>query len=137
MMFPRLFYFVSPVRHLLWLLPLGWCAIIFLFSARPAPEIPGPNIPHLDKILHLTVYAILSLLWYLAIRSNGPARSFGSASLAAFLLAVTYGLTDEYHQSLVEARTSDLFDWTADCIGAAAVWLIPAPLRHRPFSRQT
>jgi VanZ family protein len=125
----------SRISILLWLLPLGWSALIFWVNGRPLPEIPGPDIPYLDKALHIVTYAILSLLWYLAIRTNGPARSFRSAALAAFMLTAAYGLTDEYHQSRVDARTSDLFDWVADSVGAAIVWLIPVRMRLRPLSK--
>ena len=125
----------SRICLLLWLLPLAWSALIFWVNGRPMPEIPGPEIPYLDKALHVVTYAILSLLWYLAIRTNGPARSFRSAALAAFMLTAAYGLTDEYHQSRVDARTSDLFDWVADSVGAAIVWLLPVRMRLRSFSK--
>ena len=34
-------------------------------------------------------------------------------------LASLYGATDEFHQSFVPGRDSDVLDWVADTLGAA------------------
>ena len=40
--------------------------------------------------------------------------------LLALLIGVLYAASDEYHQSLVPGRDSDVYDWVADSIGLAA-----------------
>jgi VanZ family protein len=44
-----------------------------------------------------------------------------------------YGITDEFHQSFVIGRSSDLVDWSADVTGGAigaAVYLLLRSKKH-------
>ena len=105
---------------------VAWCGIIFLMSSQS--KVPEPGIwlpPHTDKFVHAVIYAILSCLIYPVLRCYRftPIR----AAWIAVLLASLYGITDEWHQSLVANRTADIFDWMADAIGACAVFAL---VRH-------
>lgn len=87
-----------------------WAATIALASATPDP--PGadvvPEIPYLDKVVHLGLFAVLGALLRLAGLRPG----------VAWLLAATWGLLDELHQSTVPGRDADPFDLLADAAGA-------------------
>ena len=122
-------YPVSRNPLLLWLLPLAWCALIFWVSGRPIPEVPDPKIPHLDKILHMGVYGILALLWLTALQANLPSLTRRRAALIAFSLTLLYGVSDEYHQSHVPARTADPIDLAADAAGGCVVFVLPRRFR--------
>jgi VanZ family protein len=39
--------------------------------------------------------------------------------VAAWLICIVYGATDEIHQRFVEGRMADAADWAADTAGAA------------------
>lgn len=93
---------------------------IFLFSARPSNGLP---MSLLQKILykggHVVGYAMLATSYW---------RAFGfkdKRQWVAWLLAVFYAATDEYHQSFVFGRHSTAFDVLVyDNIGAlTALWL--------------
>lgn len=64
-----------------------------------------------DKAAHVAVFALLTVLLY---------RAFGArAAWLAALLALGVGVADEYHQSFLAGRSSDLKDMIADGIGVA------------------
>lgn len=91
-------------------------------------ETPTPTFwlpPHADKIIHAVLYAILAGLIHVALRMRGfpPPR----AAWWALGLASLYGITDEWHQSMVANRHADVMDWIADTVGAA--WVVFAA-RH-------
>jgi VanZ family protein len=100
----------------------AWMGFIFYLSSLP-------NIPYLghgwytgfrDVAGHFTVYAVLAVLWERALAWAGVRR----AERWAFIIAVIYGLSDEFHQSFVPGRSSDLFDVATDAAGAAfGLWL--------------
>ena len=104
-------------RVILWGPPIVYMAAIFFVSAQsdPMPEVTS----HVwDKLLHTTEYGLLAVLFCRALRGEGVA--WLGAALAAVLLTSAYGATDEYHQLFVPLRSSDVTDWVADTIGAAA-----------------
>ena len=103
-----------------------WMGLTFWLSS--SPDIQGAASwidlrPPLDKVAHALSFGILALLFYLAT----------GRALLSVLLASLYGVTDEFHQSLVPGRDADLFDWLADTLGAAlAVSAVLALTRWRP-----
>ena len=95
-----------------WLPPALWAALILVLTSIPA--LPGPaGIPHLDKVVHVLLYAGQGWLVTRALRT----RRFGALALAFVCIAV-FGLLDEWHQQFV-SRDPDLLDWFADMIGAS------------------
>lgn len=105
-----------------WTAALGWMAVIFGLSAQstfPLPHAPWDNL--YDVAGHLGVYAVLAVLLRWALAEAGVRR----AGLWAFVLAVLYGISDEFHQSFVPGRYPDIFDIATDAAGAwAALWLL-------------
>ena len=99
---------------------LLFAGVIFVASSF---SIDGPEelIPHFDKIVHLTIYGVLSFLLYRAFRGTFPKASFLGIALWTFLLTVAYGASDEFHQSFVPYRDSDIFDLLSDSLGAILV----------------
>ncbi|TAN62501.1 VanZ family protein, partial [bacterium] len=39
--------------------------------------------------------------------------------ITAFIIAVIYAASDEFHQSFIPGRNADALDWMADSFGAA------------------
>ena len=75
------------------------------------------SIVALDKIVHAVFYGIFAFFIF------GSSRRYA----LSLLLASLYGVTDEFHQSFVEGRDSDIWDWVADIVGASlalfTIWL--------------
>ena len=109
-------------RVLLWGPCLVYMALIFHFSSESDP-MPVVTTHVWDKLLHLTEYGGLGLLFVRALCGEGA--GVATAIVLAVVLASGYGASDEYHQSFVPLRDSDVHDWIADTLGAgvgAAVW---------------
>jgi VanZ family protein len=100
-----------------------WVPVILvmaiIWNASALPSAPGPSdIP--DWALHGLAYMTLSVV---AVRAFAGARWAGvtwTALVSGWLLAASYGATDEWHQMYVPGRFSELRDWAADAIGALA-----------------
>lgn len=100
---------------------VAWCALIFAASHVPHfdathrlgdPDGAVYDFP-LRKLAHLFEYAVLFLL---------ARRALGSSS-RAFLFAVTYAGSDEWHQSFIAGRDGTLGDVLIDSCGAALGWI--------------
>ncbi|MCY4660532.1 MAG: VanZ family protein [Acidobacteria bacterium] len=112
-------------------------AMIYAASSveRP-PSLPG-GLP--DVVAHAGVYAVLSML---VLRGVVLARGTGitvAAAAAAVILAIGYGVTDEWHQSFVAGRTAEVRDVAADAVGAVAgtglAWACAIVLGRRAASK--
>lgn len=98
------------------LLSVSWMAAIFWQSSKTG--LPGNEFTAV--IGHLAEYAVLAYLYYRTIARSD--RGFQThAALAAILLAVTYGVSDEWHQSWVPTRQADIWDVATDMVGALAM----------------
>ena len=108
---------------MLW--PLLVAALIFNASGRS--HLAGPEIVNIDKVIHFAVFGLLATLVCRLGR--------GWQAAAWSLLAVSaFGATDEWHQSFVPGRSSEVADWIADTAGAAlAVILYTGWMRYRQW----
>jgi VanZ family protein len=100
-----------------WLPALIMMVLIFLFSSLPASRIPyfGRWDFLIKKSSHALGYALLGLAYFGALpRSLSP----GFRWTTALFMAVLFALSDEFHQSFVEGRTSALRDVAIDSLGA-------------------
>jgi|SRR5579859_964132 len=81
-----------------------------------------------DKVLHALVYAVLGGLVFLALSFHSSISKRRLIMLAA-VVALGYGLSDEFHQLFVRNRSADLHDAMADgiggLIGATLAALVP------------
>ena len=101
-----------------WLPPVLWAALILVLTSIPAPPSPPGGLPHLDKLVHLMLYAGLGWFTGRALRTRRP------LSLAmAFVAIGVFAAFDEWHQALF-SRTPDIVDWVADMIGASFALLV-------------
>ncbi len=117
--------------------PLAWMALMFVFSSDLgsmnrtrslfdplilflAPGI-SPEGLHtfqfvLRKSAHLFGYAVLSILWCIALKTETQ-RKFSPIFLA-LCSAIFYAGLDELHQGFVKSRTGSVTDVGIDALGA-------------------
>jgi VanZ family protein len=91
---------------------------IFFFSSLPSSRVPyfgGWDIL-VKKGGHMLGYAMLGLAYFYALP---PRLSTGFRWLLALFMAILFSLSDEFHQSFVQGRTSTLVDVGIDTVGAA------------------
>jgi len=104
-----------------WIPALVVMGMIFWFSAQPGDELPV--FSWADKIVkksgHMIGYALLAFWYWYALGLQSNRRWF------AWLLAILYAITDEYHQSFVPYRGPSIWDVLIfDNLGALiSIWL--------------
>lgn len=92
---------------------------IFLMSSFSSPEGSDP-FPHFDKLAHFIVYGAFSLLIFRGFSRTIGGNNFFLIAVLTIIVTVAYGVSDEFHQSFVPTRDSDVKDIAADSIGAMA-----------------
>ena len=77
----------------------------------------------MDKVVHFCVYLPLGALLFRAFRfGTNPGsrwRTAGRALVAAVVVGLLYGISDELHQLFTPGRQADPFDVVADLLGAS------------------
>jgi VanZ family protein len=89
-------------------------AIFFVSSLAQPPLPPGVN----DKTGHSFGYMGLAIVVLRAIAGGLPRRITWAHAAPALLIAIAYGMSDEFHQSFVPGRSEDIHDLYADATGA-------------------
>ena len=90
-----------------------WCpaflmmAAIFAFSSRPSDDLPNFHLFDylVKKAGHMIGFGLLALSYLYAFN-----RRDNKSVFIAWLLAILYAFTDEYHQSFVASRHSSIWD---------------------------
>src|SRR3954452_23336466 len=95
-----------------WAPPLVLMAVIFFFSAQPNLNSGLGWIDHVGrKVVHASEYALLCFLWWRALRTRiDPLKALGPA----WVIALAYACTDEYHQRFVSGRHASWVDVSID-----------------------
>ena len=106
-------------------------AILWLTLARtPLPETDLPMIPGMDKLVHAIMFGWLTLVvcwdWYTSTRSRLNKRQIAICAVIAILSG---GAIEIVQWAMGNGRSADIWDFTADTIGALAVM---AALLRRP-----
>ncbi len=101
-------------RMATWSPPVIWSAGIFYFSSLPGSSIHLPQFKFVDKLIHVLVFGILSLL---VLRVTRGAENKIKAFYFGTLYSILYGLTDEVHQFFVPGRFADPYDFLANVVG--------------------
>ena len=111
--------------------PLLLMGLIFYFSAQTSSgEHPWWEVIF-RKLGHVTGYALLTALWWWALRGV-TARPL----LIAVSIAFVYACSDEFHQSFVSGRTGTPVDVGVDSIGMAIAALLVTRLPRASKSKQ-
>jgi VanZ family protein len=104
-----------------WFPALVIMVVIFLFSSQPLSNLP--NFDWADNLVkksgHVIGYSALALCYWHGLGLKKEHRWL------AWLLAIIYALTDEYHQSFVAGRHAAIWDVLIfDNLGAViGLWL--------------
>ena len=111
--------------------PLLMMGAIFYFSAQPSTGEHAWWVVVFRKLGHVTGYAVLTALWWWALRplTRRPL-------LIAVCIAFAYACTDEFHQTFVHGRTGTPVDVGIDSIGIAIAALLVSQLPRASKSKQ-
>ena len=103
-------------RLLAWGAVASYCVLIYFLSAQANFNLPKV-VPASDKWVHLIEYAVLGWLWTWAVRSSWPDWTPRTMLLSAVVFTLSYGVSDEWHQSHVPGRYASTADVGADVTG--------------------
>lgn len=117
----------------LWGPVLAYMGVLFVLSAQS--QLPAISTTISDKLVHSAAYLGLGLLTQRAF--HGGKRSPRAAALGGLMLAVLYGITDEWHQSFVPGRVAALSDVVANTLGAVLAMVVWQLARGRRGSGET
>jgi VanZ family protein len=107
-----------------WCAVILWAAVIFTLSSIPSLELSFM----LRKFAHMGVYAVLTVLLFLALHTHTKRKQ--TALVLAALLAGCYGLSDEWHQTFVAGRHGAFRDVGIDVMGIAGSYAL---VQYLPF----
>ncbi len=108
----------SRLFWIYWFPVVAYAVAIFVQSSFPSPDCL-PSFAYSDKLLHFLGYGLLGALFYRAILKTFPFWSIFRIIFFSVLLTTLYGAGDEFHQSFVAARMSDMMDVVADFFGGS------------------
>jgi VanZ family protein len=116
--------------HLIFvLLSILWMSIIFYLSSRHSIVVPSVILAQ-DKLAHAGAFGVLGALYTCTWIQPGQKMRCKQMLIVVTLVGL-YGWSDEFHQSFVQGRDSDLWDWVADVLGGfIAVMMTGHLLQH-------
>lgn len=100
-----------------WLPAVAYMGLIFGISSLSLTHTHLPKFS--DKAIHFVEYGVLAAFVTFGFRQTRGAWSARTIAFAAWVWASVYGATDEWHQLYVPHRSSSVYDWLADTLGAA------------------
>ena len=105
-------YYIKALDTVLLIL---YCTFIYWLSDQPS--LPTPMLfPHQDKLFHAGAYFVMAGFALRAFRYHTV--SLPKLVINSLIFCSLYGMSDEWHQSFVPGRMSDVADWAADTVGA-------------------
>jgi VanZ family protein len=102
---------------------LFYCLFIYWLSDQSSLKSPFDfGFDFQDKLYHAGAYSIMGLLAWRCF------KHLISTPIILALLSIAfcslYGLSDEWHQSFIVGRESDIADWLADTSGSVLTILL-------------
>jgi VanZ family protein len=104
----------------------GWTIIIFLLMVMPPNNIPSQGlfgIPHLDKLVHMVLFAGFVWLWSGSLKKTKDKQNMSGILRRIFFISSFYGIFMECFQYFFTDRSFDIWDIVADTTGAGIAWL--------------
>jgi hypothetical protein len=104
-----------------WLPVMLWAALIFKFSSGSVPLASTDYWTDfaVKKTGHVILFGAMALLIYRALLINGVSTK--TAAIAAAVLSMIYGASDEFHQMYTQGREARVRDVIIDGLGAGLV----------------
>jgi VanZ family protein len=106
---------------------IAWFLMIMGLLSLPGRSLPTVSLWEFDKLVHVFLFGMQTLLFWLALELPEPMyrRPLQSVITAAILTAL-FGAASEVYQHLFTDRTADINDVLANIAGCSAVLLAVA-----------
>ncbi len=124
---------------LLWFALVCWACGILVLSSLTPQELPEVAFVFWDKANHFLAYVLGGWVAASALRVSRPGIRIATGVILAVIVVAVFGALDELLQTFTPGRSGgDIFDWTADLLGAftgAVVSLSTQPRLERLLRR--
>jgi len=118
-------------RFLIYHLPaILYAALIIYVSSIKNLSPPDISLFKYDKLIHFLEYAIFAFLVFRSFRNLMPPERFKYVAYLSVLFLVVFAVFDEYFQSKIPGRQSDILDVISDILGGFLLILI-LHFRHK------
>ncbi|MBW6457958.1 MAG: VanZ family protein [FCB group bacterium] len=107
-MIPRRAYLLFTVTGV-------YAVIIMVFLLLPSDSIPKVRILSPDKLWHMFMYFLLALGLMFSFREGNYQRWYNRRW--TFIIALIHASASEVLQVFSPGRSSNIFDWLANCLG--------------------
>ncbi len=97
-----------------WIPAILYAIFILSLSSISGSNLKSPAFSQYDKILHGILYGGAYLAFYYAMRNP----------FMTLVLVLAFAGFDEYYQSFIPDRHSNIYDWIADAIGATTLMIL-------------
>ena len=112
--------------------------VIFAFSSTPSSDLP--NFNWADRIVkkggHALGYGLLAFAYLRGLKGEHHNVTLRQL-LGAWLMAVLYSATDEFHQSFTPGRHPAVTDVMIDALGSAAALILAARYYKQKMTSHT
>lgn len=100
--------------------PLAWMTLLFVLSSIPGPTADRTGwlswvTPPIQNLLHVPIYAVLSLLWLNALTKKTIAT--GQHYVMAIAISMAWATFEETYQTLIPGRYGSVSDLVLDVLG--------------------
>lgn len=108
---------------------IAYSLFITFLLLFPATNIPEVEVPFIDKLGHVSIFAILVIIWSLFDLSKADGSKL--KTIWVVFIAFFYGIIIEVLQGLFfESRTADEWDIIANSAGILLGWLIFSKIKY-------
>ncbi len=120
-----------------WLLLIIWAGAIYYLSSQPLTFLSATDEWGwiIRKFAHIFEFGVLTFLIFRILKYTEKRYVYWDL-FWAFVFAVLYAISDEYHQTLVQGRVGNYKDVLIDSIGIIiATWLLYLYYHHEKLRK--
>jgi len=95
-----------------------WMLFIYCLSSIPGNNLPDVDFPLIHLIVHFIEYSVLGFLLVRSFAHSVGKEKFFFVATTAFVVALLFAASDEWHQSFVPGRNGQVITVVYDAIFA-------------------
>ncbi|UCD18589.1 MAG: VanZ family protein [Candidatus Zixiibacteriota bacterium] len=99
----------------------AYAVLIIILSSLPSLNPPQVNIAGIDKVAHFLEYAILAVLVFRSFSHISPRLQIRLTFVLSLLFVFVFAALDEFYQSYIPGRQSDVYDMLFDVLGSSII----------------
>jgi len=98
-----------------------YASAIIIVSSIPSLQAPQLNFIAVDKLAHFVEYAIFAFLTFRSFANIRSNMNLTPAYVLSLIFLIIFAVLDEFYQSFIPGRFSDLGDVLVDIFGSLLV----------------